>query len=91
MNKRDDGRRLAFGASLILGFVMAAGCANDQITAGSVRRDMSPELSTLAMTRQQQKNTNARAIDTTWRQIGDDLDKLFFFNRPLRLNEYRIP
>jgi len=71
--------------------VSIVGCSNNKIDGRSVRRDMSPELRTTAATHEQQKNTQARAIDTTMRQIWDDLDKIFLVDQPSRLSRYPIP
>lgn len=83
-------KRLFSLCAVALLAVSIVGCSN-KIDGPSVRRDMSPELRTTAATHDQQKNTQARAIDTTMRQIWDDLDKIFFLDRPSRLSRYPIP
>ncbi len=69
----------------------AGGCASDRITAKSVRKDMSPEMQSVALMREQRKNVHARTKDTTYRQIWDDLDHIFLLDRPSRLSEYPVP
>ncbi len=83
---------LASGAGLAAGLMLLGGCSSSQpITGQTVRDDMSPELDSMAMTSEQRKNANARAVDTTGRQIADDWDSFWLIKRPLRLSEYQIP
>ena len=70
---------------------LACGCSSDRVTAAGVRSNMSPELESVAMTSEQRKNVHARAIDTTMRQIWDDLDTLLLIDRPIRLTRYPLP
>jgi hypothetical protein len=76
---------------LIAALTLAGGCGSDQITAKSVRKDMSPELMSLAHQREQRRNMYARTLDTNKRQIWDDLDRILLMNRPSRLSEYPVP
>lgn len=77
-------------AGLFVASAALVGCSNE-ITADSVRSNMTPELETIAMTREQRLNQNARAVNTTGRQIHDDWDRIWLIDRPLRLSEYTIP
>ncbi len=74
---------------MVLG-LMATGCSSDEITAESVRADASPDLQSVAMNEQQLKNRTARAIDTTARQVWDDIDAIMFWDRPMRMTKYPI-
>ncbi len=74
---------------MAIGF-MSVGCSSDEITAASVRADASPDLESVALNREQLNNRTARAIDTTERQIWDDIDAIMFFDRPMRMTKYPI-
>lgn len=80
-------------AVVVFAMVMLAGtgCSRDRITASSVRRNMSPELASMAHQSQQRKNMHARTIDTDTRQIWDDLDSVLLLNRPSRMSIYPVP
>lgn len=85
---------IARGAGLLMIFslCLAAGCQGQgKITPGSVRADMSPELETMAMTRQQHMNNTSRSLDTTMRQFHDDLDRTLLIDQPSRMSMYRVP
>jgi len=66
------------------------GCKKE-ITANSVRDDMSPGLKSMAESNEQMKNRHARTFDTNFRQIPDDIDMILLFDRPVRLSPYVIP
>jgi len=76
---------------LILLAVALVGCKSNEITAKSVRSNMSPDLESIAEMREQRKNTHARTINTNWRQLWDDLDHILLLDHPVRLSEYPIP
>lgn len=80
--------RLLALVSLALFFV---GCKSQGITAKSARKDMSPELKSIADMAEQRKNAHARTINTNKRQIWDDIDHFLLLDKPSRLNEYPIP
>jgi hypothetical protein len=77
--------------AMIAAITLVGGCSSDQITAKSVRKDMSPELVSLAHQSEQRRNMHARTHDTNKRQIWDDLDRILLLDRPTRLSEYPIP
>lgn len=66
-------------------------CGNKKITADGVRMNMSPELETIAHSKEQRKNRVSRSLDTDLRQLHDDWDALMFMDQPLRLSKYPIP
>jgi len=78
---------------LLTGAMMAVGCGSTQsrVTAGSLRANLTPELKTTAMTHEQHKTRQARALDHTLRQIWDDLDFIFLIDQPSHLTSYPIP
>lgn len=84
-------RTLALAALFAGTLTLTGGCGGDKVTAGEVRRDMSPELYSVANSRQQELNMIARSVDHTSRQFWDDLAWLMLLDRPLHLTEYPIP
>jgi AmiR/NasT family two-component response regulator len=82
--------RFAMVTGLLALGLMSVGCSSDKITAESVRADASPDLQSVAMNNEQLKNRTARAIDTTARQVWDDIDSIMFWDRPMRMTKYPI-
>jgi hypothetical protein len=39
----------------------------------------------------QRFNRWSHAINTDWREMGDDIDAFFFLDEPLRLSRYPVP
>ena len=77
---------------LTAGIAFSGGCASsDEITAESVRRNMSPNLHSLAETNEQRKNNRTHAWDVNGRSAWDDIDRILFNDRPMRLSIYTIP
>lgn len=74
---------------LVMGLA-AAGCSSE-ITARSVRKDMSPELETIRYTHEQRCNNIARSIDTTIRQLPEDWDRFWLVDEPLKMSYIPIP
>jgi len=74
---------------LAVGLFVLSGC--NKITGSSVRRNMSPEKTTLARSREEHRNDVAKTLDTNARQITDDLDFLFLLDRPSRGSRYPVP
>jgi hypothetical protein len=85
--------RLAFFAVVGLTLLMTAGGCSDNknVTASDIRHHMSPELQSIAHTKEQRKNREARTMDTDLRQVWDDFDTLLLLDRPVRLSRYPIP
>ena len=79
-----------FAVAGLASVAFLGGCADDRITAESVRSDMSPELESTAMTHEQRQNQIARAVDTTTRQIVDDWDMITMLDKPVRNTWYPI-
>lgn len=77
--------------SLVVFAAALLGCQSDGITAKSVRKDMSPEMKSIALMHEQRKNVHARTKNTNKRQIWDDIDSILLLDRPVRLSEYPIP
>ena len=71
--------------------VVVGGCKSNGITAAQVRRNMSPELVSMALTHEQHKNQQARTFDTNLRQLVDDFERIWLMDHPLRMSEYPIP
>ncbi len=80
------------GVSLVAApLLLSQGGCSHQITADSVRSNMSPEMETMAQTSEQRKNEVARAVDTNLRQLNNDWDSFWLLDRPLRLSMYPVP
>ena len=86
-------RIFAWAGALLLAasMMIVGGCASDEITPSSVRKHMTPELNTIAMTREQRRNNTVRSVNTTLRQIPDDWDRFWLVEDPVRLSVYPIP
>ncbi len=69
--------------------LLATGC--NRITADSVRWNMTPELQSVALSKEQRKNKHHRVYDHTLRQVHDDWDYLLLLDRPRRMSKYPIP
>jgi hypothetical protein len=78
-------------AALLIGSICLLGACSNKITPHKVRKNMSPELDSIAQNTQQDRNTYARTIDHTTRQAWDDLAWLLLLDEPLHLTEYPIP
>ncbi len=80
----------------LLGSALAAilwcqvGCSQPSMTE-MMRLDMSPEFETVALSHEQRMIRQARAMDTTARQLHDDWDQFWLLRRPLRMTVYSIP
>lgn len=83
-------KRLFSVCAVLMLASLLGGCSN-KIDGNSVRKNMSPELQSIAMTSEQRKTTQAHAWDTTGRQVWDDLDKIFFMDHASRLSRYPVP
>jgi len=82
---------LGLGLACVLFAVAAGGCNKNKVTAEKVRDNMSPELQSMAMTHEQRQNAHARTIDTTLRQVWDDLDMILLLDKPIKLTRYPVP
>lgn len=81
---------LLFCGLALLVTLSAAGCSQPTVLE-ALRMDMSPGFETMAFSHDQRLYHHARSLDTLNRQLRDDLDKLLFVDRPLRLSPYPIP
>jgi hypothetical protein len=74
------------------GALLFTGCStSEDLSPESVRNDMSPELESIARTSDLRENDNARAVDTTFRELNDDFDRFWFIDEPSKLSQYPIP
>jgi len=78
------------GMALTLALALSGGCSK-KVTSASVRGDMSPALASLTETQEQRANTHAATWDLNTRQAWDDVDRILFNDRPMRLTIYPIP
>ncbi len=74
---------------LSLTLVSTTGCG--RVTAGQVRRNMTPELDTVTRSREMWKNDVARYTDNNLRNAWDDLDRLLLLHRNSRLTPWPQP
>lgn len=84
---------LIVGASAML--VTAGGCSStpesDRVTVDSLSRDMTPEMQGVGLSPEQRRNRHIRTINTSMRQVWDDLDEILLLDRPSRMSPYPIP
>lgn len=84
-------RTVAAMGVLTLGLALGAGCASNEVTAGEVRSDLTPELYSVAETKQQHMNRQSRTWDYMWRQLVDDVNSALLLDEPSRMSRYPIP
>ena len=70
--------------------LMLAGCSSN-VTANSVRSNMSPELYSLTMNHGQLQNLEARVVDSYLRSFHDDVNHLLLLEHTTRLHRYISP
>ena len=87
-------RRTIWVAAVLVAtaFLFAGGCAKKPtpITGEYARKHISPDMHNLALTVEMRENRKARADDTILRQLNDDVDMIWFQDRPLRLTRYPV-
>lgn len=80
---------LSVAAFLIVAAGFLGGCKSDtdskKLTIDEVRRDPTPDLSSIAWTHEQRASRRAYVADTNLRQIWDDIDEMMLFDRPSRM------
>ena len=76
--------------ALGLGLSTIGGCS-DKFTAKTARKNISPSLDTLSLTREQMKNRSARTMDINLRQLNEDVDRLLLLDQPTILNRNTMP
>jgi len=82
--------RMLVCALCVGALVVAAGC-NKTITAETARKNLSPNLNRMALTREQRLNKHAWTADIERRQLEDDVDNILMIDRPGRLTRYPVP
>ncbi|MFU8827841.1 MAG: hypothetical protein ACNA8P_00215 [Phycisphaerales bacterium] len=91
MRKTSPVVRVALAAGLCAMSLSLAGCITG---ADSRHREFlanpTPDLDTYAESRAEMDNRAATTLDTNFRMFNDDLDRLFFMDRPMR-GRYPIP
>ncbi len=76
---------------LVLTAMICAGGCSQKVTPEGVRRNLSPEFETLGETKGMRANRHAEVIDLNLRQIPDDIDRILFLDRPMRMTTYPLP
>jgi len=78
--------------SLIACLVLTIGCSTEEhFTSKIARKNVSPDLKTLSLTKEQQKNVHARSMDVNLRQFNEDADTLLLIDRPSMLTRMPVP
>lgn len=72
-----------------LSLVSLTGC--NRVTAGDIRRDMTPELMTTTRSSEFHRNDYARIIDNNTRSAWDDMDRFLLMHRNSRLTPWPMP
>lgn len=75
----------------VLGLSLATMTGCNDVTAGQVRRNMSPELSTTTRNSQMHENDLARFRDNNTRGAWDDFDRLMLQDRNSHLSPWPVP
>ncbi|MEM9882963.1 MAG: hypothetical protein AAF800_08610 [Planctomycetota bacterium] len=78
-------RRTFLAGLLAASLLLAGGCATGYST------DLTPELESAGMTREQVENRNARVIDNNFRSIWDDLARAMLLDRTSGLQPAYVP
>jgi hypothetical protein len=72
-----------------LSLVSLTGC--NRVTAGKVRRNMTPELQSTTRSAEFRKNDLARYTDNNLRAAWDDMDRFLLLHRNSRLTPWPVP
>jgi hypothetical protein len=86
---RSSSRLSLLSAAALSAVVLTTGC--NTISAGEVRRNMTPALDSAALTDQQVANRNARIIDNYTRTAWDDLANILLLDDNMHLSPYPFP
>lgn len=89
MRHRDSARSVALLACL-LGVSSLVGCA-DGGRLHSYRANPTPEMNTLGMTVEEEKNRDTMMMDTNLRAFNEDGARALLTDRPSRMTPRRIP
>lgn len=81
------------GAAAML--LSAGGCSSapetDRVTVDTLRDNMTPEMQGVGLSPDQRRNRHIRTVNTSLRQVWDDLDEILLLDRPSRMSPYPIP
>jgi len=78
-------------ACLMLTLVGVTGCESDPYSPEAVRKNLMPEMQSLARTKEQWKNVRARTFNTNSRQMYEDWNAIMLFDRPVWMSIYPVP
>lgn len=87
--KTNRTRTLTLAALLVLPAALIGCSSSGPRHAGdidAIRSDPSPAMHTLARRGSDRQNMHARMRDTNFRAFSEDIDKMFFLDRPSRLH-----
>lgn len=72
-----------------LSLISLTGC--NRVTAGQIRRNMTPELRSTTRPAELRKNDLARVADNNLRGAWDDMDRFLLLHRNSRLSPWPMP
>ena len=75
----------------VLGLTLAVQTGCNRVTAGQIRRDMTPELRSTTRPAELRKNDLARITDNNMRGVWDDMDRFLLLHRNSRLTPWPVP
>ena len=72
---------------------LSGGCAakEEPITAEMLRKDLSPNMESLAFTHEERLNNKAKSWHINWRSAVGTADRIMFNDRPFRMSIHPIP
>jgi len=76
---------------LVLGLSLATVTGCSRVTAGQVRRNMTPELRSTTRPAALRSNDLARITDNNLRGAWDDMDRFLLLNRNSHLTPWPVP
>jgi len=79
--------------TVVVGVVLVfGGCSSDNgFTPKKARKNISPALEMMALTKEQRKNRTAYTFDVNLRQLNDDVDSILLLDRPTYLTRSPMP
>ena len=82
----------AFFVAALTSMSVLGGCSSDEgFTSKTARKNLSPAMETLALSKEQRKNRSAYTTDVNLRQLNDDWDSILLLDRPMYLTRSPMP
>ena len=78
--------------ALLAVLILLGGCSSDDgFTSRDARRNLSPAMDSMGLTKEQRKNRTAYTFDVNLRQLNDDVDMILLLDRPTYLTRSPMP